>query len=237
MTLPDRMKFRIETPEHSEAIQKALFALGYKWVSFFTEETRFHHTDQPYLYAADSTITFSDHMRGHGEAFFNDQEDFIVCALVKGRIVEGDHGPWDGFIPWFGGECPVPDDTITIFLLRGGDKHATISPTDWRWSDWKTGGDIIAYRVVKEAPTIIVAKEAHKDNLLNTLLTLEDKQHEQDRLDAQRYRWLKENALIDWKPGDGIALVIPEPDTGKNWKLDTDRKIDAAIAAKEEGSV
>lgn len=48
--------------------------------------------------------------------------------------------------------------------------------------------------------------------------------------DAARYRWLKDNANIDYMQGDGVALVIPEPDTGRNWKADTDAIIDAALA-------
>lgn len=49
------------------------------------------------------------------------------------------------------------------------------------------------------------------------------------RADAERYRWLRSNARIDWVRGDGAALVIPEPDTGRDWETDTDEHIDAAM--------
>lgn len=48
MTLPN-MKFRIKSPEQSEAIQEKLFALGYSWAGVYSETyTRF--TNMPYLY-------------------------------------------------------------------------------------------------------------------------------------------------------------------------------------------
>lgn len=56
-----------------------------------------------------------------------------------------------------------------------------------------------------------------------------------DARDATRYRHLKRNALIDWQPDDGVALVIPEPDTGRNWKADTDATIDRAIVEQAKG--
>lgn len=40
------MKFAVKSPEHSAEIQKALFALGYKWISV----TEVKYTDKTYLY-------------------------------------------------------------------------------------------------------------------------------------------------------------------------------------------
>ena len=50
-----------------------------------------------------------------------------------------------------------------------------------------------------------------------------------DAKDAARYRWLRDEAVLEWHEGDGIALVIPEPMTGEDWKATTDSAIDAAM--------
>lgn len=48
MSLPENMKFKVESPEQSEKIQKALFELGYKWPA---GGVRCMYTDAPYLTA------------------------------------------------------------------------------------------------------------------------------------------------------------------------------------------
>jgi hypothetical protein len=55
--------------------------------------------------------------------------------------------------------------------------------------------------------------------------------------DGCRYRWLRNNARIDWVPDDGVCLVFPEPDTGIDWPGAIDRAIDAEINLylKEQG--
>lgn len=55
----------------------------------------------------------------------------------------------NGFIPWNGGECPVPDSTKIEAKLRCGDLERDIA----EWFDWSVSGDqgdIIAYRVVEQ---------------------------------------------------------------------------------------
>lgn len=52
------MKFRVNSPEHSEEIQRELFRLGYKWPKSLKEVT---HTQMIFLYAnTDGTIGWSN---------------------------------------------------------------------------------------------------------------------------------------------------------------------------------
>lgn len=53
------MKFRVESPEHSEKIQRELFRLGFGWL---TEIKVFKNTDKSYLIAEydDMTITYAN---------------------------------------------------------------------------------------------------------------------------------------------------------------------------------
>lgn len=46
------MKFRIESPEHSAAIQKELFRLGYKFVTY--PHNTFAFLDLPFLFAGNT---------------------------------------------------------------------------------------------------------------------------------------------------------------------------------------
>lgn len=60
----------------------------------------------------------------------------------------------DGWIPWVGGECPLPSGTEHFVRLRNGNQYGPDDdPESWRWShhdDDGVGDDIIAYRVVQE---------------------------------------------------------------------------------------
>ena len=65
------------------------------------------------------------------------------------------------WIPWNGGECPVPHDQIVQWMLRDGSKpsilgHAAGPRT---WSHDNDPSDIIAYRVVNPQPTNPVVKQ------------------------------------------------------------------------------
>jgi len=52
------MKFRVESPKHSKAIQRELIRLGFKWVY---HQDKIVHINEPYLFARvhDMTISFS----------------------------------------------------------------------------------------------------------------------------------------------------------------------------------
>ena len=55
MTQFKAMKFRVESPEHSEKIQKKLFEMGYKW--YGKDDTASDFQSEPFLFAEpDGTI-------------------------------------------------------------------------------------------------------------------------------------------------------------------------------------
>lgn len=141
MTLPDHMKFRVESPAHSEAIQKALFALGCEWMYLLGK--KICRTDADYLVVAYKRIDASK----LADTFLSQFEEF---SLVKGQIVEGEHWLWDGFIPWFGGECPVGASDLCWAQLRDGSL-SKLRGEEFSWKHEGKGHDIIAYRIVEEA--------------------------------------------------------------------------------------
>lgn len=66
------MKFRVHSPEHSEAIQERLFKLGYSW--FSGKNTQFQ--DKPFLYTKKNGYVLHD---GALEVFL--KEDAIQTTL------------------------------------------------------------------------------------------------------------------------------------------------------------
>ncbi len=57
----------------------------------------------------------------------------------------------EGWIEWRGvGDCPIYGATIVECKLRDGSTYRDLA-MEWRWDHYGSGGDIIAYRVVKEA--------------------------------------------------------------------------------------
>jgi hypothetical protein len=66
------MKFRIKSEKHSKKIQKALFKLGYGWISRETAQ----HTECPFLYAeADGRL-----LAGEATTTF-DTDNAVECFL------------------------------------------------------------------------------------------------------------------------------------------------------------
>lgn len=57
------------------------------------------------------------------------------------------------WIPWFGGESPLPAGVPFEFRFRDGELSTQVytDAPDWRWSHTGAIGDIIAYRIVKNA--------------------------------------------------------------------------------------
>lgn len=70
----------------------------------------------------------------------NDSSDLIT-------LIQDEHG----FIPWSGGECPV-DYGVKIEYKMKNDPAKVYEgfPDGLRWGHFDLGGDIIAYRVVKQ---------------------------------------------------------------------------------------
>jgi hypothetical protein len=58
----------------------------------------------------------------------------------------------DGWIPWHGGQCPVPGDTLVDYQTRNGTSSTRSElPENLRWthSNWNNPSDITAYRLAK----------------------------------------------------------------------------------------
>ena len=67
MTQFKAMKFRVESPEHSEKIQKKLFEMGYKW--YGKDDTASDFQSEPFLFTEpDGTIGWAS----------SDAEDFFI---------------------------------------------------------------------------------------------------------------------------------------------------------------
>jgi hypothetical protein len=67
------LKFRVKNPQHSEAIQKRLFELGYEWMA---NDMVPIHKDAPYLYA--------DNVN---DICFGDDEDFhLNCKNTEATL-------------------------------------------------------------------------------------------------------------------------------------------------------
>ena len=55
----------------------------------------------------------------------------------------------DGWIPWEGGECPLPDDARIKVMTRNGVEHRLpIHAGNQRWGHGGGQYDIIAYRLI-----------------------------------------------------------------------------------------
>lgn len=63
----------------------------------------------------------------------------------------------EGFMPWDGGECPVNPSCIVEILLRNGETNKNnfgYSADLFRWDHTGVEHDIIAYKVIKNAPVV-----------------------------------------------------------------------------------
>jgi hypothetical protein len=71
----------------------------------------------------------------------------------------------NGWLPWYGGECPVAAGTVVEVIYKGGPTIIMVQAHFIRWGHADKIRDIIAYRVIKEAETDPYAelKAAAKD--------------------------------------------------------------------------
>lgn len=72
-------------------------------------------------------------------------------ALAEQDITKPDA---DGWIPWAGGECPIPDAKAGEYEIIFRDLMRTkavdtYSATAWVWRHLNGGSDITAYRLIK----------------------------------------------------------------------------------------
>lgn len=71
-------------------------------------------------------------------------------SRINDRIAASDPQPdAEGWIEWHGvGDCPIDGATLVECKLRDGATDRELAG-EWRWYHYGSGGDIIAYRVVK----------------------------------------------------------------------------------------
>lgn len=54
------------------------------------------------------------------------------------------------FKAWYGGECPVRQDSLIEFVMRNGEIWWKWPVDYFEWKHFGTVDDIIAYRVIEE---------------------------------------------------------------------------------------
>lgn len=88
-----------------------------------------------------------------GLSYLRDGHWAVISGTGSDLIAEWDVPNADGWIQWSGGECPVPPDTVVDVRFRNGDslESTVMAARCWRQSDYVSGGDIVAYRIVAPA--------------------------------------------------------------------------------------
>lgn len=75
----------------------------------------------------------------------------VVAALAALDVVAANAAD-DGWIPWGGGECPVPADVLVKCKLKSGHVMIPVPAKSLMWRHLNDDGcNIIAYRVVRAA--------------------------------------------------------------------------------------
>lgn len=83
--------------------------------------------------------------------------DELPAAEPSNKTVQLPEG--HGWIPWSGGECPVPGDALVEVKFRVGTYSAEFRADHWVWTPTGHPLDITAYRIVKPAePAAAVVK-------------------------------------------------------------------------------
>ena len=55
--------------------------------------------------------------------------------------------------PWFGGPCPVPENTLVKCWTKGANgswEGLPLPAYDWSWDIWGVESDIIAFEIVED---------------------------------------------------------------------------------------
>ena len=77
-----------------------------------------------------------------------------VIAKAEAALAEP-QADADGWIPWSGGECPIPEGMAFDLRFRDGVTllaASSISPAaEWGWNHERSPYGIIAYRIIKES--------------------------------------------------------------------------------------
>ena len=79
-----------------------------------------------------------------------------ISAIAKAEAALAEpQADADGWIPWSGGECPIPEGMAFDLRFRDGVTllaASSISPaSEWGWNHERSPYGIIAYRIIKES--------------------------------------------------------------------------------------
>ena len=95
-----------------------------------------------------STGLARDFSWGHLEMLYD--TDIVSYRVIK------EESKGEGWIPWNGGRCPVPGDTLVEVKLREEVSEEWMKDRaicfEWRYDDEFPESDIVAYRVIKNEP-------------------------------------------------------------------------------------
>lgn len=91
-----------------------------------------------------STGLARDFSWGHLEMLYD--TDIVSYRVIKEESKD------EGWIPWNGGRCPVPEDTLVEVKLREEVMKDRAIRFGWRYEEEFPESDIVAYRVIKNEP-------------------------------------------------------------------------------------
>lgn len=81
------------------------------------------------------------------------EKEIAMLEHWRAEPTPADSPAW---VPWHGGECPVPEDTPVITMLRGGIAFPQYAPAyparRIHWSQQDSLGDVVCYRLANPTP-------------------------------------------------------------------------------------
>ena len=83
----------------------------------------------------------------YGDEIWVPTDNPRFSASCKYRVVPDE----DGWLPWYGGECPVDAGTVVEVRYKGGPAIGVAQAHSICWEHIDKAGDVIAYRIIKEA--------------------------------------------------------------------------------------
>ncbi len=97
-----------------------------------------------------SVAVLEEGLRVFGPSTDGAVERDLAAAKQREAPVERRVATDGGWIPWHGGECPIPDDVEVQVWCRDGVRPIERGGMPWRWEHIGGATDIIAYRILPE---------------------------------------------------------------------------------------
>jgi hypothetical protein len=101
------LKFRVKNPQHSEAIQKRLFELGYKWEA----RTSLYHTEKPALFCYKKGIITYGSLE---DICDHPNTEATLDDLYSPEFLNEDTSNEDSFKQAFPELCRIADEMIDV---------------------------------------------------------------------------------------------------------------------------